>query len=47
MDKKLYYKGLYNSKSMLELKQENHSNDIPYEIKSKFYMSYKGDRHGI
>lgn len=47
MDKKLTYKGLYNSESMLELKQEHHSNDIPYEIKSKLYMHYKGDQYEI
>lgn len=47
MDKKLSYKGLYNSHSMLELKQENHSNDIPYKIKSKLYMHYKGDENEI
>ena len=47
MDKKLSYKGLYNSSSMLELKQENRSNDIPYEIKSTLYMNYKGDQNGI
>lgn len=47
MDKKLSFKGLYNSHSMLELKQENHSNDIPHEIKSTLHINYIGDENGI